>query len=56
MSKYRYKTGIDDFGYKVYLIQVKKFWIWWYYDFFYTRGAMMERAEQLKKEGHKIVE
>lgn len=56
MSKYRYKKGIDDLGYKVYLIQVKKFWIWWDYDFFYTRGAMMERIEELKKEGHKIVE
>lgn len=56
MSKYRYITTEDDFGNKVYLIQVKKFWIWWDYEPFYTRRSMMECVEQLKKEGHEIVE
>lgn len=53
MSKYRYSKLEED----IYLIEVKRFGIWWdYYKDFYTKKDMMECIEELRKQGHEIVE
>jgi hypothetical protein len=53
MNQYRY----DEIEKDIYIIEVKRFGIWWdYYKSFYTKEDMMECVEQLRKEGHKVVE
>ncbi|WP_373137278.1 hypothetical protein [Parabacteroides merdae] len=56
MAKYRYGLYENFFGDQWYQVQVKRFGIWWDDESFSTEKGMMKYVEQLRKQGHILIE
>ena len=56
MAKYRYGLYENFFCDQWYQVQVKRFGIWWDDESFSTEKGMMKYVEQLRKQGHILIE
>lgn len=56
MAKYGYGLYEKFFGGQWYQVQVKRFGIWWDDESFSTEKGMMKYVEQLRTQGHILIE